>query len=145
MARARITSFSGPYRFLSNFFPIDGGLEYEGRLYPTLEHAFAAAKSLDAATREVIATAPTPGAAKRAGRKVVLRSDWETVKLSVMADLLARKFSREPFASALLETGEAEIIEGNNWGDVFWGVCAGCGTNYLGQLLMEQRARLRAG
>ena len=139
---ARIASFSGDYRFLSNFAPIPGGLEYEGLRFPTLEHAFAAAKSLDPAVRQAIAALPTPGQAKRAGRAVVLRADWEARKLTIMSELLTQKFSREPFASALRATGEAELVEGNNWGDRFWGVCDGEGQNHLGRLLMDLRARL---
>jgi ribA/ribD-fused uncharacterized protein len=145
MAPARITSLCGPYRFLSNFFIVPGGIEYQGRRYPSVEHAYAAAKSLDPAVRATIAILPTPGQAKRAGRAVALRPDWEVVKLAVMADLLARKFSREPLISALVKTGSAEIVEGNNWGDIFWGVCEGHGENHLGRLLMELRTRLAAG
>jgi ribA/ribD-fused uncharacterized protein len=139
---ARIASFSGDYRFLSNFAPIPGGLEYEGLRFPTLEHAFAAAKSLDLTVRQVIAALPTPGQAKQAGRAVTLRPDWESRKLAIMNDLLAQKFSREPFASALRATGQAELVEGNNWGDRFWGVCDGEGQNHLGRLLMDLRTRL---
>ena len=145
MVNARIERFSGTYRFLSNFFIVPGGLEYEGRRYPTLEHAFAAAKSLDPVVREAIAALSGASQAKRAGRAISLRPDWEAVKLAVMADLLARKFSCETLARALTETGETELVEGNNWGDIFWGVCDGRGENHLGRLLMELRARLIAG
>lgn len=33
--------------------------------------------------------------------------------------------------------------EGNTWGDTFWGICGGQGSNMLGQLLMDVRAARR--
>jgi hypothetical protein len=40
----------------------------------------------------------------------------------------------------LLATEYVELIEGNNWGDTFFGVCNGEGENWLGRLLMNLRA-----
>ena len=80
------------------------------------------------------------GRAKRLGR-VELRSDWEEVKIEVMREVLRCKFSQNPDLKAkLIATGDAELIEGNNWNDRFWGVCRGVGQNHLGRLLMELRA-----
>ena len=61
-----------------------------------------------------------------------------------MRDLLRQKFAREPLRSQLLATGEAKLIEGNHWGDTFWGVCRGQGENHLGMLLMKAREEIRA-
>src|SRR3954468_6821071 len=55
---AAIDSFQGEYRFLSNFWP--AGVEFEGITYPTAEHAYQAAKTLDVALRKRIAAEPTP-------------------------------------------------------------------------------------
>ena len=140
---AAIENFEGPYRFLSNFASIERGIEFEGRRYPSVENAYQAAKTFDPALRAQIAAA-TPGQAKRMGQKLGLRPDWERVKLALMADLVSRKFSHEPFRSALLATGDAVIIEGNPWGDRFWGVCDGSGANHLGLILTRVRADLRA-
>ena len=60
-----------------------------------------------------------------------------------MAALIAQKFDKGELALALKYTGDAELIEGNNWGDTFWGVCNGVGENHLGKLLMARRAQLR--
>ena len=87
--------------------------------------------------------AATPSAAKRAGRKVRLRDDWELVRVHVMRDLLTQKFAHDSLAALLLSTGNAELVEGNTWGDTFWGVCGGTGLNVLGKLLMEHRLRLK--
>ena len=133
-----IDSFDGEYRFLSNFY--SSKIKYEGIEYPTVEHAFQAAKSLDENIRQSIAALPTPGAAKKAGRRsVVLRGDWEQVKISVMKELVSRKFEMPEFRDKLFDTDDEELVEGNTWNDTFWGVCNGKGRNELGKILMEIR------
>ena len=83
------------------------------------------------------------GQAKRLGRRVELRSDWETVKIEIMRQVLKSKFTHNPeLREKLIATGNTELIEGNNWNDRFWGVCRGVGKNHLGKLLMEIRAEL---
>jgi ribA/ribD-fused uncharacterized protein len=133
-----ITEFRGPYGFLSNF--ASAIVYLDGEVYPTTEHAFQAAKTFDPVWRKMIREAPTPGGAKRLGRQVVLRPDWEEVKLVIMHDLLVQKFSHSDLMRRLQETGDAKIIEGNSWGDRTWGcVLTGgrwVGENYLGKLLM---------
>ena len=63
-----IDSFTGQYRFLSNFSPAQ--IRMRGMLYPTVEHAYQAAKTTDERERRVVRTAPTPAGAKRAGKRV---------------------------------------------------------------------------
>lgn len=139
---SRIGSFSGEYRYLSNFWPAE--VTFEGHRYPSVEHAYQAAKSLDAAARSRIAALPTPSEAKRAGRALTYRSDWDRVKLDVMEQCVRDKFKNNADLGAkLLATGEAELVEGNDWGDEFWGVCEGRGANHLGKILMKIRAELR--
>jgi len=137
----QIDSFRDEYEFLSNFY--ESEIEYEGVLFPTVEHAFQGAKTLDIEERRDMAKVPTPGSAKRRGRKVKLRSDWEQIKVGLMRELLRLKFGDGDLAGRLLGTGTAELIEGNTWNDTFWGVCRGRGRNMLGQLLMEIRAELQ--
>lgn len=138
-----IESFTGPYRFLSNFWLCY--IRYEGYVYPSVEHAYQAAKTNDPNAKEFIHLSTTPGRAKYAGRKVVLRSDWENVKQDIMLRLLQIKFSDPVLRGWLLETGDRKLIEGNNWGDTYWGVCKGCGNNFLGKLLMKVREDLTNG
>lgn len=108
--------------------------------YPTLEHAYQAAKTLDASQRELIRLAPTPGIAKRLGNKVTLREDWNSLRLDVMRSLLRRKFfPGSELAQKLVDTGQADLIEVNDWQDFFWGKCNGRGDNHLGRLLMQLR------
>ena len=135
-----ITSFKGEFFFLSNFYGCP--INYLGLLFPTVEHAFQATKTKSAKERRRISLIITPGSAKRAGRKLDLRKDWETIKVGVMTDLLELKFIHPQLRRALLNTGEEYLVEGNNWGDTFWGACDGKGKNKLGLLLMELRDRL---
>lgn len=136
-----IEAFSGEYRWLSNFYPSDVVLD--GLIYPSVEHAFQAAKTEDARDRRVVQKAPTPGAAKKLGRKVTLRSDWENAKQGVMLDLLRQKFGQGELHDLLLGTDDAQLVEGNWWGDRYWGVVDGMGSNHLGRLLMQVREELR--
>lgn len=136
-----INKFTGEYRFLSNFHP--AVVHLDGHRYPTVEHAFQAAKTLDATHRASIGAAQTPGAAKRLGRLGTLRPGWDLMRVAVMRDLLQQKFAAPDLRRALLATGDAALEEGNWWGDAFWGVCNGRGENVLGRLLMEIRTSMR--
>jgi len=134
-----ISSFSGEYRWLSNFWPVPGW-----SIAPTVEHRYQAAKTGISSEKEAIWLAPTPGKAKRLGSKVILSAGWESWKLSVMEQLLRAKFEEPGLRAKLLATGDEELVEGNNWGDTFWGVCNGEGENHLGKLLMKIRDELVA-
>ena len=133
-----IREFQGKYRFLSNFWPATVSLLDDSSLYPSVETAYQAAKTTDVSKRTPFMYS-SPGTSKRLGRKLKLREDWETVKLNVMLNLLRRKFAHPLLKQKLLSTGEAKLIEGNYWGDTFWGVCKGVGENNLGKLLMQVR------
>lgn len=139
-----ITSFRGDNAFLSNFHP--SAIEMDGVLYPTVEHAYQAAKTTDTNVREYISKLYSGAAAKKYGCQVTIRPDWLTVRLAVMEDLLKKKFDRVKhpgLVKQLLATEDKERIEGNTWGDRFWGVCAGRGQNHLGLLLMDVRKALQ--
>ena len=137
-----IDRFEGQHWFLSNF---SHSAVYLGGLYaPTVEHAFQAAKTERYSIRKRILETPHPAEAKKLGRRVPLRDDWEEIKLWIMEDLLYQKFNgADALRWQLLDTGEATLIEGNTWGDKFWGVCGGEGENRLGHLLMKVRKDLR--
>lgn len=136
----RITSFRGDYHFLSNFFKVP--ITYQGLTYPSVEHAFQAAKLQDVEMRELF-TNPELSAsdAKRMGREFPMRVDWNDIRFSVMEELLMIKFQSPKMRHWLLSTGDAELVEGNYWGDTYWGVDmrSGSGFNHLGFLLMKVR------
>ncbi len=143
MTKLTIDYFIGEYAFLSNFS--DSWISYQGIRYPTVEHAYQAQKTYDAAVRKSIAALKSPGQAKRKGRAVKLRKDWESVKVNIMTELVRLKFQQHPdLQEQLLQTGEAKLVEGNTWNDRFWGVCGGVGKNWLGRILMQVREEIRA-
>ena len=132
-----IDSFSGENAFLSNFF--DTNIIFDGIMFTNSEAAFQAQKTLDLEERRQFALLH-PSKAKRMGRKVTLRPDWEDVRLKVMEDICRAKFTQnEELKKKLIDTEDATLIEGNTWNDTFWGVCNGVGENNLGKILMKIR------
>lgn len=128
-------------RWLSNFYM--SSVRYLGITYPSSEHAYQAQKTLDLVERQQIATLKTPGQAKRAGKAVKMRSDWEQVKDQIMEDIVRIKFQSNPVLMAkLLSTGDLYLEETNTWNDTYWGVCKGRGQNKLGKILMKVRDQL---
>ena len=141
-----INSFDNEYAFLSNFYPSPiimcaANGEYVTAL--TVEHYFQAMKTKDITQQLQILRATTPGQAKRLGRKCTLREDWEEIKDQVMLNALRQKFMDKQFKEKLLATGNQILVEGNTWGDTYWGVCRGQGKNKLGKLLMQVREEIK--
>lgn len=136
-----IYSFTGDHRFLSNFHPCL--IEYDEVHYPSVEHAYQAAKTEDPKERDSILLALTPGQAKSLGRMVKLRADWSEIKLSVMEFLIQQKFQEPTLRAKLMKTEDAELVEGNTWNDFYWGKCRGQGANHLGRILMKVREEIR--
>jgi ribA/ribD-fused uncharacterized protein len=139
---SEINNFRGPYRWLSNFEYAP--FIYQGIEWPTSEHAYQAMKSRDQSDWERVARLPTPKDAKAAGYKLKIRHDWEQIKYQVMYHIVRAKFFQNPnLAEKLLATGFDKLVEGNTWGDTYWGVCNGRGENNLGKILMKVREDLR--
>jgi ribA/ribD-fused uncharacterized protein len=135
-----IDSFSGYYRFLSNFWLSD--VVYDGFVYRNSEAAYQAAKTLDPIKKSWFVPLD-PGPAKRLGKNISLRPDWDEVKDQIMYDICKAKFTQNPVLGRLLiETGDEELIEGNTWGDRYWGRVDGVGRNQLGITLMRIRSEI---
>lgn len=145
---AVIDRFEGEHAFLSNFHAAP--VKFRTFTFPTSEHAFVFAKNpkqWDPAWLKL-----TPGQVKRKGRKVKLIPQWDDLKIGIMHEIVSAKFWDDiDLSDALLATGTATLIEGNNWHDTFWGVCDGAcrsgphsptGDNELGCILMAVRAEL---
>lgn len=147
MANDTIDKFDGYHRFLSNFAPsvIVVPDDVLGRevVVATVEHGYQADKTVIVSERTDIIAAPTPGVAKKLGQTVTLRPGWDTVKVDRMAFWLRHKFAIPALRDKLLATEDAPLVEGNHWGDTFWGVCGGVGENHLGRLLMQVRDEIR--
>lgn len=151
-----IRRFLGVHRFLSNFYPAPVVLSFvhEGTRHafdmPSVENAFQAAKvhpkhpsRVELVASFLTLTAPE---AKKKGKHVPCRDDWDEIRIQVMYRLVKQKFSLPHLRERLLATGETELIEGNHWGDRFWGVdLDGEGENHLGKTLMLVRSELRRG
>lgn len=144
---SKIEEFQGKNRFLSNFYR--SPFIIDGFVYETIEHFFHCMKTRDKQTRKWIKESHTAGEAKRRGRNVKLRPDWEEVKMGIMKKGLKAKFTQNSLLrQKLLETGEKLLEEGNSWGDSFWGVNKNPkrgrigGENHLGRLLMALRDEL---
>jgi ribA/ribD-fused uncharacterized protein len=147
-----IDSFSGRWRFLSNFHPCT--IDFQGIKYPSVEHYYVAMKIktdqqiegrnitlIDC--REMISRMKDTAKVKQLGKILKLRKDWELIKLDTMLFGVREKFKDEELRQMLLDTGDQELIEGNNWGDKFWGVCGGVGENHLGKILMKVREEVK--
>ena len=142
--REVIDHFTGPYAFLSNFQPCR--VTFYGMIFPSVEAAFQAAKCANHQDRVQFLTM-TPQQAKRRGRQIQMRSDWDSRKLTIMHNLLVHKFNENPeLIPKLIAIGSAVLVEGNTWHENFWGccTCSRCGgrrgRNNLGRLLMQLRA-----
>ena len=152
-----IDKFDGRWRFLSNFHPCK--VERDGIVYPSNEHFYVAMKintpqwikdpvtkqtrlyEIDDA-REYVSRVSTPGKVKQVGRALDVRKDWDDIKYNVMLYGVRQKFQDEVLKQMLLDTEDAELIEGNWWGDIYWGICNGIGQNNLGKILMQVRKEL---
>lgn len=114
-------------------------VDMDGTEYRSSEHYYQSHKTLDNHERYLIQTSRTPMHSKTLGRRCELRPDWNDVKDQVMESALRLKFNNEYLRNKLIETYPHELIEGNYWGDTYWGVCDNRGQNKLGMLLMEIR------
>ena len=129
-----IYGFQGKYRFLSNFWIEPDGSHVEGE--------YQAAKCANTEDVEKF-KGLTPGQAKRLGRNIKVVDYWDSAKVTIMRNLVVEKFKNPKMAEMLLATGDEEIVEGNTWGDKFWGQVNHVGQNHLGKILMEVRKQLK--
>ena len=120
-------------------------MTYKGLTYQNAEAAFQAQKCIDEAEKEQFTTLRS-NEAKRLGRYVQLRPNWENVKLPIMEEIVRAKFTQNEDLKELA-TGELVLEEGNTWHDTFWGVDAKTreGRNHLGRILMRIRKELQGG
>ena len=136
-----ILFFVGKHFYLSNYY--GASVKYNGVKYKSSEAAYQAQKCAN--TKRIKAFAKlTPDQAKRLGRRVKMRDDWDAVKVGIMHDIVTAKFNQHPLlARRLIKTGNAYLEEGNTWGDRFWGTVDGKGLNNLGKVLMQVREEIK--
>ena len=140
-----IKGFFDEFRFLSNFhvMPSFTPIYHDGMIYESTEAAYMASKTLDKELRKKF-QGIEPREAKKLGREIPLREDWEEIKDQIMYEVNYHKYSvNEELKQKLLTTGDRYLEETNWWGDRYWGVCNGEGRNQLGKTLMRIRSELR--
>jgi len=146
-----INVFKGVNGYLSNFYVVR--ISYDGLVYPSVEHAYQASKTIVRGGRDPFAIGGmnwNAASAKWAGKNLTLRPDWEKVKLGIMLQLIRQKFTNyEDIRQKLINTDGHLLVESNYWHDDFWGncTCIRCnkisGQNHLGKILMRVREELR--
>lgn len=135
-----IKSFTGEYAFLSNYFVCDVTIAPYGT-FTSSEAAYQAAKCPER-VKEFLPLDPDDS--KKLGKKVKIVDNWNYIRDYVMRQVVLTKFSQnEGLKQKLLDTGDSILIEGNTWGDKYWGQVNGNGENMLGKILMEVREYLR--
>lgn len=131
----KVKGFRGEYRWLSNFYK--SPVTLWGVKFDTVEQAYQASKCSNRSDWDMMVGCKTPGDAKRKGRLITIRPDFESIKLDIMYQLLFLKFSDPYFKNKLIRIKDYYIEETNWWGDTYWGVCNGVGENNLGKLIMK--------
>ena len=139
-----IKEFQKENRWLSNFWLVD--VEFDGHIFMSVENAYQFAKAESDKDKQTMLSAYNPVDARRLGRRIKVREDWEDVKLIIMKSLVRQKFIlNTDLRNKLISTGIEEIQEGNTWGDKFWGVDlhSGVGENRLGKIIMDIRKEIK--
>ena len=153
-----ILTFTTPeHRWLSNMTYVD--ILYDGVIYPSTENFYQAMKyskdhfiqlegwKFSISVRSHIAYNLKPNESKKYSKENPLTNHkFEQKKLEIMESAQRQKYSKEPFKSKLIATGDALLEEGNWWGDKFWGVDIKTrdGENHLGKIIMKIRDELIA-
>ena len=140
-----------PYGAFSNLYRCT--IEFEGRQFPTAEHAYQFGKARKPEVAEWLMAAPSPSLLAMAAHGLYhwdIAPGWSKCKIDRMRAVLLAKFSQHgDIRELLLSTGTEELVEVgtvDNTVNRFWGrlEIRGelVGTNMLGKLLMETRERI---
>ena len=121
------------YGFMSNMYGY--GMKWEGEIYSCSETVYQMMKC-EREEDKVKFKKLNGFEAKRLGRRIKMRSNWNEIKVDMMREILKAKFKDENLMRRLKDIDE-EIVEDNYWNDRYWGVCRGVGKNMLGKLLTE--------
>jgi ribA/ribD-fused uncharacterized protein len=134
-----IYGFFDDYRFLSNFHVCP--VNIDGRRFESSEAAYMSFKTTDEATKDLFMGDLKPAKYKQLGQEIVLRPDWEAMKVLCMTRVVHAKFDQNPdLWRKLIDTEKLYLEETNDWNDRFWGAdIFGSGHNMLGKILMFVR------
>jgi ribA/ribD-fused uncharacterized protein len=130
-------------KFLATFSA--HAIEYQGKLYPTVEHAYHSSRYSDEAIKEEIRQAKSPYLAWEISQKYKAGqiADFDTKKVAVMEELCRLKLAQhEDVKAGLLASGDDVIVK--NYPDPFWGIGKdGVGKNMMGIMWMKLRSELK--
>lgn len=133
--------FRNEYWYLSNMYPCE--IRVNGLTFTCAEACFQSFKTTNLNERKKF-QGLNGFEAKKLGKKLKLRSDWNDIRIEVMARVVNAKFKQNPeLKHKLLNTGNLTIIENNTWNDTFWGKCNNKGLNNLGKIIMRLRDMYR--
>lgn len=139
-----IKEFKNQYFFLSNFYECP--IYYNKLVFCNAEAAFQAQKVIDEKEQYKFINL-NASQARKLGKTIVLREDWEEVKDNIMYEIVKRKFTvNKELQQKLIDTKDEELVEGNWWHDTYWGVDSktGIGKNKLGKILMKVREEVKS-
>lgn len=137
--------FGQEFRWLSNFELVK--IEFEGRIYPSTENAYQAAKVMDF-QRDYFVSCSASNAKSKWKQFIPMysASKWDEIKLDVMEKVSIEKYKNQELRQKLLDTGDKYLEETNWWQDTFYGVDYKLGgRNELGKLLMKIRKEIKNG
>lgn len=124
--------FRNEYWFLSNMYPCK--IRVNGLEFQCAEACFQSFKTTDLELRKKFQNL-NGFEAKKLGKKIKLRPDWNNIRLEVMYRVVLAKFRQHPELFRKLKNVSEPIVEDNTWHDTFWGMCNGVGKNNLGIIL----------
>lgn len=139
-----IKEFKNQYFFLSNFYECP--IYYNKLVFCNAEAAFQAQKVIDEKEQYKFINL-NASQARKLGKTIVLRKDWEEVKDNIMYEIVKRKFTvNKELQQKLIDTKDEELVEGNWWHDTYWGMDSktGIGKNKLGKILMKVREEVKS-
>lgn len=144
-----VGSFSGDLEFLSNMYKIPiyfneskyDNFQPDFKIYPSSENLYQALKCKYIKDRELFQNVD-PHKSKRIGKTIELRCDWDNVRLEAMQLAIDLKFKNIELAEKLIDLPDDKIIEFNNWGDRFFGICNGEGLDHLGKILRSKKQQI---
>lgn len=144
-----VGSFSGDLEFLSNMYKIPiyfneskyDNFQPDFKVYPSSENLYQALKCKYIKDRELFQNVD-PHKSKRIGKTIEIRSDWDNVRLEAMKLAIDLKFKNIELGEKLIDLPDGKIIEFNNWGDRFFGICNGEGLDHLGKILRAKKQQI---
>lgn len=138
-----------PYGCFSNLYRRE--MEFEGRTFPTAEHAYQYGKARKPVVRDWLMASPSPSLLAMAAHGLYcwdISPGWSKNRRERMNRVVLAKFTQHSdLAGILLSTNDMRIVEAATVDSEVnrrWGEVNGVGTNWLGLALMEARKEIQA-